>query len=389
MTRLKLATKGTFRSLQHGNFRIFFITQGISFTGTWVQLAAQTLLVYRLTDSGTALGLLTAIQFAPTLFLGAWAGVVIDRHDKRRLMLVTSTVMGAAAAALALLVLTGQVSVGWVYLLAGVLGLANTFDNPARRTLVNDLVPADDLVNAIRSVLGPRAGPAEFARLFQAVRIAVNGELEGLARALPAFRDALAPGGRLAVITYHSGEDRTVKHAFRDWASACICPPGQPVCTCRGRPLGRVVPRKPVVPDAAEIAANPRARSAKLRIVERVVCRRKGPDMELVLCANRAGFEWLAKVFAQREQGELTFEEHTHVCDWDKRWVVKGSVSLNVRGPVSRWSRKARGPYWETIFKSNPHQLPDGVGYRTREIWPNQLPTWRDPGLSLHDGDRP
>ena len=65
MTRLKLATADTFRSLQHRNFRIFFITQGISFTGTWVQLAAQTLLVYRLTDSGTALGLLTAIQFAP------------------------------------------------------------------------------------------------------------------------------------------------------------------------------------------------------------------------------------------------------------------------------------------------------------------------------------
>ena len=86
VTRFKLATADTFRSLQHRNFRIFFVTQGISFIGTWLQLAAQTLLVYRLTDSGTALGLLTAIQFLPTLLLGAWAGVVIDRHDKRRLM---------------------------------------------------------------------------------------------------------------------------------------------------------------------------------------------------------------------------------------------------------------------------------------------------------------
>jgi 16S rRNA (cytosine1402-N4)-methyltransferase len=127
---------------------------------------------------------------------------------------------------------------------------------------------SDDLVNAVRAVLGPRAGPADFARLFQAVRIAVNDELTGLETALPAFRDALRPAGRLAVITYHSGEDRAVKHAFREWASACVCPPGQPVCTCRGRPLGRLVPRKPVVPDADEVAANPRARSAHLRIFQ-------------------------------------------------------------------------------------------------------------------------
>jgi 16S rRNA (cytosine1402-N4)-methyltransferase len=127
---------------------------------------------------------------------------------------------------------------------------------------------SDDLVNAVRAVLGPRAGPADFARLFQAVRIAVNEELSGLETALPVFRDALRPGGRLAVITYHSGEDRLVKHAFREWASACICPPRQPVCTCRGRPLGRLVPRKPLVPDEEEIAANPRARSAHLRIFQ-------------------------------------------------------------------------------------------------------------------------
>jgi 16S rRNA (cytosine1402-N4)-methyltransferase len=125
---------------------------------------------------------------------------------------------------------------------------------------------SDDLVNAIRATLGPRAGPSEFARLFQAVRIAVNEELAGLARALPAFRDALEPGGTLGVVTYHSGEDRLVKLAFREWASACICPPRQPVCTCRGRPLGRLEPRKPIVPTDEEISSNPRARSAKLRI---------------------------------------------------------------------------------------------------------------------------
>jgi 16S rRNA (cytosine1402-N4)-methyltransferase len=125
---------------------------------------------------------------------------------------------------------------------------------------------SDDLVNAIRSVLGPRSGPPDFARLFQALRIAVNEELAGLETALPAFRDALVPGGHLAVIGYHSGEDRVTKHLFQEWARACICPPEQPVCVCRGRPLGTLEPRKPIRPDAAEVAANPRARSALLRI---------------------------------------------------------------------------------------------------------------------------
>ena len=137
-----------------------------------------------------------------------------------------------------------------------------------RRRSHRPLIISDDLVNAVRATLGPRAGPSEFARLFQAVRIAVNDELAGLATALPVFRDALTDGGRLAVITYHSGEDRLVKLAFREWAAACICPPRQPVCTCRGRPLGRLVPRKPIVPEPDEVAANPRARSAHLRIFQ-------------------------------------------------------------------------------------------------------------------------
>lgn len=125
---------------------------------------------------------------------------------------------------------------------------------------------SDDLVNAIRAVLGPRSGPAEFARLFQAVRIAVNDELGGLARALPAFLAALRPGGTLAVISYHSGEDRLVKHRFRDWERDCVCPPRQPLCTCAARALGRAEPRRAIVADADEVATNPRARSARLRI---------------------------------------------------------------------------------------------------------------------------
>jgi 16S rRNA (cytosine1402-N4)-methyltransferase len=128
---------------------------------------------------------------------------------------------------------------------------------------------SDDLVNAIRSVLGPRSGPGDFARLFQAVRIAVNDELSGLARALPSMLKALVPDGGLAAISYHSGEDRIVKHAFQEWARACVCPPGAPVCTCRGRALGTVRPRKPVRPSPEEAARNPRARSAKLRVFQK------------------------------------------------------------------------------------------------------------------------
>ncbi len=141
-------------------------------------------------------------------------------------------------------------------------------DEVVRRRAQAPFMVSDDFVNAIRGVLGARSGPGDFARLFQALRIAVNGELSGLSEALPAFRDSLAPGGHLAVISYHSGEDRVVKHAFREWATACICPPVQPVCTCRGRALGRLSPRKPMLPSPDEVATNPRARSARLRVFQ-------------------------------------------------------------------------------------------------------------------------
>jgi 16S rRNA (cytosine1402-N4)-methyltransferase len=138
-----------------------------------------------------------------------------------------------------------------------------------RRRLNAPFLISDDFVNAIRAVLGPRSGPPDFARLFQALRIAVNEELEMLAAALPAFREALVPAGRMGVITYHSGEDRIVKNAFRDWSRECICPPRQPICTCRGRALGRVLTKKPVFPSPDEIASNSRARSAQFRAFEK------------------------------------------------------------------------------------------------------------------------
>jgi 16S rRNA (cytosine1402-N4)-methyltransferase len=162
---------------------------------------------------------------------------------------------------------------------ADVSALERTFreagDEPKARRLAQEVVHrraqrpfvvSDDLVGAIRAVLGPRSGPGDFARLFQAVRIAVNDELDGLARGLVALRERLRPGGVLAVIAYHSGEDRVVKHAFRAWSTACTCPPRHPVCTCGGRALGTVVTRKAILAGPAEVAANPRARSAHLRV---------------------------------------------------------------------------------------------------------------------------
>lgn len=134
-----------------------------------------------------------------------------------------------------------------------------------RRRMNRPFVTSDDLVGAIRAVLGPRSDGGDFARLFQAVRIAVNDELSGVERALPALRDRLLPGGVMAVVAYHSGEDRLVKHAFREWSRACVCPPVQPRCVCRGEPLGTLLTRKAVVSSEAEQRRNPRSRSARLR----------------------------------------------------------------------------------------------------------------------------
>lgn len=148
-------------------------------------------------------------------------------------------------------------------------------DEPKARRLAAEVVhrrqrqpfaTSDDLVGAIRAVLGSRSGAPEFARLFQAVRIAVNDEIGGLARGLVALRDRLRPGGIIAVITYHSGEDRIVKHAFRDWSTACTCPPRQPICNCGGVSLGEVVTKRAITASEGEVAVNPRARSAHLRV---------------------------------------------------------------------------------------------------------------------------
>ncbi len=128
-----------------------------------------------------------------------------------------------------------------------------------------------ELVDVIKSAMPPAAlrekqHPAK--RSFQAVRIAVNGELDALPPMLRAAADKLRPGGRLAVITFHSLEDRIVKRTLRELAQGCTCPPNFPVCVCGKKPLLRL--DKPVTPTAAEVAENPRARSARLRTAEKL-----------------------------------------------------------------------------------------------------------------------
>jgi 16S rRNA (cytosine1402-N4)-methyltransferase len=140
-----------------------------------------------------------------------------------------------------------------------------------RRRQTRPFVTSDDFVGAIRASLGARSDAGDFARLFQAIRIAVNDELAGLALALPALRDRLTAGGVLVVIAYHSGEDRLVKQAFRTWSTACTCPPLQPLCTCGGVAAGTTVTRKAIVAQPAEASANPRARSARLRVWRRTL----------------------------------------------------------------------------------------------------------------------
>jgi 16S rRNA (cytosine1402-N4)-methyltransferase len=134
-----------------------------------------------------------------------------------------------------------------------------------RRRAAQPFATSDDLMAAVTRALGPRLDAADKARLFQALRIAVNDELAVLASALPTLRDALAPAGVLVVLSYHSLEDRQVKDAFREWSRACICPPELPICQCRGEPLGTTLTKKPVMASEREIAENPRARSVRLR----------------------------------------------------------------------------------------------------------------------------
>ncbi|MDO4400951.1 MAG: 16S rRNA (cytosine(1402)-N(4))-methyltransferase RsmH [Coriobacteriia bacterium] len=127
-----------------------------------------------------------------------------------------------------------------------------------------------EIVKAAIPASARRAGGHPAKRTFQALRIEVNSELDVLRDALESAVRWLSPGGRLVVISYHSLEDRIVKDVFKQASTGCTCPPGLPVCACGNKPILKIITRKPVLPTAAEIERNPRARSAKLRVAERL-----------------------------------------------------------------------------------------------------------------------
>jgi len=148
-TAIGTLRRQTFAALAGPNYRLWFAGQSVSLAGTWMQMIAQSWLVLELTSSGTAIGLVVALQTLPTLLLGPYAGVVADRLDKRRLMIGLQSTMGVLALALGLLTITGVVALWHVYLLALLLGLVNCFENPARQAFVLELVGPADLRNAV------------------------------------------------------------------------------------------------------------------------------------------------------------------------------------------------------------------------------------------------
>ena len=149
MTRIRGAGRQTFRSLQTRNFRIYFVGQIISGSGSWMQQVAQIWLVLKLTDSGIALGVTTALQFLPVLLGGAWAGVLADRMDKRKLLIATSSAATVLATTLGLLTAFDVVELWMVYVLAMGLGCVTALDSPARRSFVTELVPEEHEANAV------------------------------------------------------------------------------------------------------------------------------------------------------------------------------------------------------------------------------------------------
>ncbi|MGZ8762785.1 MAG: MFS transporter [Acidimicrobiia bacterium] len=149
MTRLRLATRETFSSLSIRNFRLFFVGQGVSQIGNWLTLVAQTLLVIKLGGNGVALGLLVACQFLPVMLFAAWAGLIADRSDKRKLLLIVQVFAMVQSFAMASLAFMDHPPLVGVYLVALAGGFAMAFDNPARRSFVVEMVPKENVQNAV------------------------------------------------------------------------------------------------------------------------------------------------------------------------------------------------------------------------------------------------
>jgi MFS family permease len=176
--RILQAARVTFQALEVPNYRRYISGQAISLTGTWMQMTAQAWLVLTLTGSSVDLGLIVALQTLPVLLLGPYGGVIADRVDKRRVMVILQSAMGIQALALGLLTVTGVVTVWEIGVLAALLGLNNAFENPARQSFMSEMVGADRLRNAVtlNSVLvnvARTVGPAIAGILIATVGVGV------------------------------------------------------------------------------------------------------------------------------------------------------------------------------------------------------------------------
>src|SRR5450759_4239708 len=141
--------KKTFSSLKIRNYRLYFIGQGISLCGTWMQMVAQAWLVLQITNSGTALGLVLALQYLPILLLAPGGGVVADRFNKRKVLYFTQSGSAVVALVLGILVATGVVRLWMVFVLAASLGMLNAVDNPTRQSFIHEMVGGKELKNAV------------------------------------------------------------------------------------------------------------------------------------------------------------------------------------------------------------------------------------------------
>jgi len=174
----------TFLSLKTRNYRLYFIGQGISLCGTWMQTIGQAWLVLKITGSGTALGMVAAFQFVPMLLLGSFGGVIADRFSKRKILYFTQTASGGLALMLGILVATDLVKLWMIYIFVFSLGLVNAIDNPTRQTFIMEMVGEDQLPNAVSlnsaqvnlaRAIGPAIGGGLIATLGLAPLFIING----------------------------------------------------------------------------------------------------------------------------------------------------------------------------------------------------------------------
>ena len=178
MTRVIRAGRVTFAALSVPNYRLYYAGQAVSLAGTWMQMTAQAWLVLTLTHSSTALGVIIALQTLPVLLLGPYGGVIADRVNKRRLMIILQSAMGVQALILGVLTVTGEVQYWQIGVLAALLGLNNAFENPARQSFMLEMVGPEHLRNAVslNSVMANTArvvGPAIAGVLIATVGIGI------------------------------------------------------------------------------------------------------------------------------------------------------------------------------------------------------------------------